>query len=283
MENNNFNIWGFKEGTGFDGLMPKLMKKLGSDFTEGFSETNVSIFDSHALGTESMEIVSAQKVALGGGEQPEPPVPPVPPVPPEEESDEYDYVYDEASWNESEANGALKKYHEKYPEEDWWNNAENRAVNYNDRLYTGTVDGTEVNGKAKWESDNAQSIKIDDVTFYAAIFYGFEPQTLELFNDVNLTESADKTFVITEVGYSSDCSRCWQGAINNPGAKYPWVCPNFVTDVNGKVVFRYEGFEDVQPWGDRVFHFDDWGCESVAKLYGDDFDISKFKMIIKHE
>lgn len=215
-------------------------------------------------------------------EQPEVnPEPPVPPVPPEEESDEYDYVYDEASWNESEANGALKKYHEKYPEEDWWNVKENRACNYNDRLYVGTIDGEEVNAGVKWVSDAAQSLTIDGTVYYGHIFYGFTPEDVELFEDAELTESTGKILVITEITYSDDCERCWEGAINNPGAKYPWVCPNFTEDVNAQVIFRYEGFDDVQPWGTKVFHDGGWGCESVAKLYGDDFDIEKFKMILK--
>lgn len=280
MENNKFNVWGFEEGKAFVGLMPKVMEKLGADYLAGASETNVSIFDPHAHGVDSMEVVSEQKIAESEGEEP---VPPVPPVPSEEESDEYDYVYDEASWNESEENGALKKYHEKYPEEDWWNNAEDRAVNYNDRLYKGELEGVEVEGKAKWESDTAQSVTIDSTKYYASIFYGFEPQSLELYSDVNLTEPTGKIFAITEVSYSEDCSRCWKGAINNPGAQYPWVCPNFERDVDAKVIFRYEGFEDVQPWGDKVFHDGGWGCESVAKLYGNDFDINNFKMILKHD
>ena len=277
MENNKFNTWGFEEQTKFEGLMPKVMEKLGADYLNGSSNVNVSVFDPHANGVSSMEIVSEQKIALSEGSEP------VPPIPPEEESDEYDYVYDEASWNESEENGALKKYHEKYPEEDWWNNVEDRPVNYNDRLYKGLLEDINVEGKAKWETDTAQSILINGTTYYARIFYGFEPQNLELYNDVNLTESTGKIFAVTEVTYSEGCSRCWKGAINNPGAQYPWICPIFNRDVNAKVIFRYEGFEDVQPWGDKTFHNGDWGCESVAKLYGNDFDINKFKMFLKHE
>jgi len=210
-------------------------------------------------------------------EQPE-----VNPGPTEEESDSYDYVYDEDSWNASEANGALKKYHEKYPEEDWWNVTTNKACAYNDRLYKGTLDGENVEASVKWASSSAQIVTVDGTEYYAHIFYGFKPKDLKLFNNVELTESTGKIFAITEVTYSGDCERCWKGAINNPGAKYPWVCPNFTEDVDAQVIFRYEGFDDVQPWGDKVFHNGDWGCESVAKLYGDDFDINKFKMILKY-
>ena len=196
-------------------------------------------------------------------------------------SDSYDYVYDEASWNASETSGALAKYHTKYPEEDWWNNTANRACNYNDRVYVGTLDGVEVEAAATWASEAAQKLVIDGVTYYGAIFYGFDPCDVALFNDVALTESADKTLVITSVGYSEDCGRSWAGAVNNPGAQYPWVCPNFDTDVNAMVIFRYEGAEDARPWGDKVFHEGDWGCESVVKVFGADFDLAKFTMVLE--
>ena len=203
------------------------------------------------------------------------------------ESNAYDYVYDEASWNASEANGALAKYHEKYPEEDWWNNTENRACNYNDRIYIGTLVDAEasanVSATVAWASDNAQKITIDDIDYYGAIFYGFEPQDVVLFNDVTLTENANKTLQISSISYSNDCGRSWAGATNNPGAQYPWVCPIFTEDVNAKVIFRYEGANDVKPWGDKVFNAGDWGCESVAKTFGNDFNIDNFKMILEKQ
>lgn len=50
----------------------------------------------------------------------------------------YDYVCDEASWNESYQNGGLKKYYEAYPDEDRWNINENRPCNANDKNPDGT-------------------------------------------------------------------------------------------------------------------------------------------------
>ena len=287
MINHNFNKYGFKEQSSFSGLIPKLMEKLGEDCCEGYSDVNVSIFDPTANGNDSMKDICPQDVMMvevGPTPDPEPEPEPEPePKPAEEESDAYDYVFDEDSWNESEANGALKKYHEKYPEEDWWNNAADRACNYNDRLYKGTLDSEEVESLVEWASGDAQKLTINGDVYYGPIFYGFVPQDVELFNDIDLTESAGKVLLISEITYNGDCSRCWKGAINNPGAQYPWVCPNFEDDVDAKVVFRYEGAEDEMPWGDKVFHAGDWGCESVAKVYGDDFDIDKFKMILKRD
>jgi hypothetical protein len=41
-------------------------------------------------------------------------------------SDSFDYIYDETTWNESFANGALKKYYTKYPDEDRYNTQAHR-------------------------------------------------------------------------------------------------------------------------------------------------------------
>ena len=37
------------------------------------------------------------------------------------------------------------------------------------------------------------------------------------------------------------------------------------------------------PWNDKVFNTGDWGCGSVAKLYGDEFDINKFQMVLEKQ
>lgn len=165
------------------------------------------------------------------------------------ESNSYDYIYDEASWNASFANGALKKYYTKYPDEDRYNQQEHRWA---------WPDGDKVNGE-----------------------------------------------------WPDYCVQCWEGAVNSNGAKFPWICPNFDTDVNAKIIFQYEGKEDVQPWGENIFGIGRkadgtdrlWGIASVAEEFQDkgflipeneengdsswsgrkgdnNFDINKFKMIL---
>lgn len=63
MENYNFNEYGFVESTQFDGLMPKLMKQLGDDFTIGeVDEPVVSIYDPTANGVQSMKVIDIQKI-----------------------------------------------------------------------------------------------------------------------------------------------------------------------------------------------------------------------------
>lgn len=168
----------------------------------------------------------------------------------EVESDSYDYIFDESSWNASYANGGLKIYYEwsdnvnKPYKEDLWNTVENRAANIND---------------AKKDTETGE-YELDDNGNYVY----------------------------------ENCERSWQGAINASGAKYPWIVPYFDTDVNATITFQYEGKEDVQPWGDTVFGTGEghkvFGCASIPTEFNDDsflvngdneFDISKFKMILK--
>ena len=114
----------------------------------------------------------------------------------------------------------------------------------------------------------------------------------ELFTDAAMTESANVFVKLLSVSYP-DCSQCWEGALNAPGAAYPWIAPHFDTDVNAQIIFRYEGKDDVQPWGDKIFGTGEghkaWGCASVPTELGSEFllengvttfDISKFKMIL---
>ena len=64
MKNHSFNTYGFEEGTKFEGLMPKLMKELGEDFTIGkVDEPVVSVYDPTANGVDSMEVVNIKKIS----------------------------------------------------------------------------------------------------------------------------------------------------------------------------------------------------------------------------
>lgn len=62
MENNKFKMWNFEEKNSFEGLMPKVLEKL-EDYTDGFSSTNVSMFNPHARGVDSMKVISVSKLA----------------------------------------------------------------------------------------------------------------------------------------------------------------------------------------------------------------------------
>ena len=223
----------------------------------------------------------------------------------ESEYNGFDYIYDEATWNDSFANGVLKKYYTKYPEEDLWNITEHRAANFNDKAYEVSIYNDaagedlvkEGSFKAAWASANAQKItNVEDAneSYYLAIFYSIDDNIYELFTDAALTTSANLYVKMNTVSFPG-CTQCWEGAVQAPGAKFPWICPNFETDANVMIKFQYEGKADVTPWNFSVFgkgpDHKEWGIASVATEFGDDtfaitenggenaFDITKFKVI----
>ena len=123
---------------------------------------------------------------------------------------DWEYIWNEETWNASYENGGLKAYYEWSDKanapykEDLWNVEKNRAANITDARK--------------------------------------DPETGE--------------YVLDENGnYIYDgCVRCWKGALNAPGAAYPWCCVD-ITPFAGNIKFNYDGGEDVFPWGDstRVF------------------------------
>ena len=223
----------------------------------------------------------------------------------ESEYDTFDYIYDESSWNDSFENGVLKKYYTKYPDEDLWNPTAHRAANFNDKAYEASIYNDaagedlvkEDQYKAAWASSNAQKItNVNDAneSYYLAMFYSIDDNVYELFTDVALTTSANLFVKMNAVSFPG-CTQCWEGAVQAPGAKFPWICPNFEDDANVMIKFQYEGKDDVTPWNFTVFGkgpgHKEWGIASVATEFGDDslaiadnggqdaFDLDKFKVI----
>lgn len=119
-----------------------------------------------------------------------------------EEVGEWDYIWNEDTWNASYANGALKDYYvwadslSPY-KEDLWNTVEQRPANWNDIEKDGS----------------GNPIEYEDGYHYA------------------------------------NCERCWLGALNAPGAAYPWCGVKF-TAFNGTIKLNYDGGEAVYPWGE---------------------------------
>lgn len=180
----------------------------------------------------------------------------------------WEYIWNEETWNASYENGALKKYYAKYPSEDLWNTVEDRAANFNDRRYTGTLDGTMYEDVvAEWASSDAQKVTIDGTVYYAEIFYDVKPRDIELFNDVAMTESVGKVFNILGVTYNN-CEHCWKGALNAPGAMYPWCAINFDGEFRGTIKLEYQG-ETATPWGESVRDFSNgFAIASIPTVFG---------------
>lgn len=123
---------------------------------------------------------------------------------------DWEYIWNEETWNESYENGGLKDYYvwsdkANAPyKEDLWNTVKNRAANITDARK--------------------------------------DPETGEYVLDENGNYIYD------------DCVRCWLGALNAPGAAYPWCCVD-IKPFAGNIKFKYNGGDDVYPWGEdtRVF------------------------------
>lgn len=199
----------------------------------------------------------------GGGTDPDPDPEPGPDAPEETVTHPtFKIVASKKSWNAAydNGNGPLGAYYNDHPEEDLWNEKENRAVNFNDRWYTGTIDGQEVSCGTAWAADGVQKITVDETDYYTPIWgYDLAPHEAELFTNVECTESAGKTFSITTVSFSDDCKHCWEGSINAPGAAYPWLVITLPVPTEGKIEIEGGnklGNKKVYPWGNEYKSFE---------------------------
>ena len=69
-----------------------------------------------------------------------------------------------------------------------------------------------------------------------------------------------------------NCERCWKGAINAPGAKYPWAAVSLPKPFTGVVKFVYDEGESVYPWGSESKEFTKgFGVASIPTELGEEF------------
>jgi len=55
--------YGFREGKSFEGLIPRLMERVGDEVCTGESEVLVDAFDPTANGSDAMKVISSQLIA----------------------------------------------------------------------------------------------------------------------------------------------------------------------------------------------------------------------------
>ena len=226
-----------------------------------------------------------------------------------EELTTFETIDDETSWNNSFENGVLKLYYEKNPSEDVWNTTENRACNFNDKIYTvEQYDNSECEGeyvvkqyKAQWYSDNGvqKIIDVEDnsVEYYIPTFFDTPTTIFELFAGAeggyvatpeNLVNSCDKWIKVTDVSFGGEgVGPAYAGWIAN-GAQTPWIAINFVDDANVKPIFKYTDKNDVYPWGDKVFGTGEghkaWGIASLPQEFGEGtYDVANLQIILEHQ
>lgn len=91
-------------------------------------------------------------------------------------------------------------------------------------------------------------------------------------NDAREDSNGEK--VVDENGnYIYDnCERCWEGAINAPGAKYPWAVVTLPEGFEGVIKFTYDGGEPVYPFGEESKQFQNiFGVVSIPTEFGDEY------------
>ena len=207
-----------------------------------------------------------------------------------------------AAFNASLEHGGLKKYYEKYPEEDIWDTVNNAPGNWNNVGCTFTsydMDGNKLaDGKAAkvWEDGNGTDtfIKVRVVensvaewigrTFYVQGDATVGDTMYELFADKDLTEPVNVKVQIHEK-VLVNAEHNILGAIYAGGAQYPWIVLNFDEDVNARVQLTYKNPENdesvtVSPWGDKVFH-KGFGCASLPREFSGIITATNYRSDIK--
>ena len=198
-------------------------------------------------------------------------------------------VDNETTWNDSYANWWLKVYYENNPSEDLWNTSTNSAPWFNDKIYTVQLyqnagcegdDYTTKQYQAQWYSDNGvqKIIDVDDnsIEYYIPTFFNVPEESFELFcgasggwvaTPSDLVYPADKCIKVTSVSFWwANVTHSWQGAVNAPGAKYPWAVIS-TQDFRWIIAFTYD-YEDpktVYPWWEEIKSKNVW----IASIPGE--------------
>ena len=121
------------------------------------------------------------------------------------------------------------------------------------------ADWINTNGREAWEAQYADP----DSTlnkYYTWSDDANKPYKEDLWNTVanrpaNITDARKNEqgeYELDENGnYIYDnCERCWLGAINAPGASYPWAVVELPIPFKGTIRFNYKDEEPVYPWGE---------------------------------
>jgi len=233
-----------------------------------------------------------------------------------------EYIVDQQSWEYSFNNdGIMAKYYEAYPDNDLIAIDGEKTANFNDRIYLGTITGeeNEKRFKAGW-SEKSQSLtnesdpsevyyikRLDEESPYygtadewKAQYDKFHGMSWQLYSDALLTTPVEGKEIYIRTLVFDGFTHTYAGMIAN-GGKLPWIGAWFTQDFGEEagvhMIFKYEGKDDVRPWGDRVFGKGEgqkvWGFASVADEFNDNalaiqdcggegtFDQNKFSLVLE--
>lgn len=125
--------------------------------------------------------------------------------------------------------------------------------------------------------------------------------------NINDAKKVDGEYVLDENGnyIYENCVRCWQGAVNAPGAKFPWIVVKYDGLIPSTITFKYNypdgSVKSVNPWGNKIFGGSEdeprriWGVASVASEFEDidfllpenrtdggqsTFELSRFEIVL---
>ena len=204
----------------------------------------------------------------------------------------------DAAYNNSVRNGALKVYYEDNPDENLWDTVRNAPANYENHSYGFVSYDMEGNELATGRVRKVFEEGCGDETFVKVVvtensvagwvrreFYihgnaCVGEDLFELYGDSSFILHVNVKVKITDHSMV-DCVRNIKGAIYAPGAQYPQIVLGFEDNVNARVQFTYtytvkneatgeseERTKSVFPWGDSVFGKDRrCGAASLPQLF----------------
>jgi len=234
-----------------------------------------------------------------------------------------EYIVDQQSWEDSFNNGGiLAKYYETYPDNDLIaSDGSDKTANFNDRIYLGTITGeeNEKRFKAGW-SEKSQSItneadsnevyyikRLDETSQYygtadewKAQYIKFHGMSWQLYSDALLTTPIEGKEIYIRTLEFDGFTHTYAAMIAN-GGKLPWIgawfTEEFTEEAGVHMIFKYEGKDDVRPWGDRIFGKGEdqkiWGFASVSNEFQDNalaisdcggedaFEQNKFALVLE--
>jgi len=203
----------------------------------------------------------------------------------------WDYIYDEASWNAAynRSDSALKAYLDANPTEDLWNVTENRAANRNDKVcefisYWDADWNTQYatwKVQATWATDDFSKVTVVENSidgfvgqdYYVSVSAATPwNQLYRLAVDEQGNNYVDIWVKITSCGYTGSVQQSWSGAINAPGAAYPWAVLTLPKPFAWTIKFVYDGGSPVYPWWENAIVFNKWyAIASIPTELGNEY------------
>lgn len=176
----------------------------------------------------------------------------------------WDYVWNRDTWNDSNTSWALKVYYKNNPSEDVWNVSENRACNFNDKVYTAKV-YTDDAGEGEYETKQFAAFRLseevqkiteiggDENVYYIPMFYDVPGQVFEMFCNApggaaakvaDLADSSSHYIRIESAVFGGEgVGHAYDAWIAN-WAQAPWISIAFKQVFTWTIKFNYTDYQE---------------------------------------